>query len=144
MRHPQLLVFERDGRLAQLLRALSEQRNWSLREPRQLEHCWRLLREGHPSVLVLRVGSKVETELALLERVAALLPMLPIVVVGDVENEALTDLAWDLGASCVLLPPLSRDWLPAVVAGLMDAAIGDLRQAPTPPAAKAKGDDHAE
>ncbi len=123
MRHPQVLVVERDGRLAQLLDKLCRARSWSLREPRQREHCWQLLRAGSPSVLVLRVGSRLEAELALLERTQALLPEVPVVVVGEVDNEALTDLAWDLGASCVLLPPLSRDLLPAVVAGLLEQAI---------------------
>ena len=67
MRHPQILVYERDGRLARLLSETAEVNRWALHEPRQVENCLNLLREGGPSVLVLRVGSKVESELELLE-----------------------------------------------------------------------------
>jgi hypothetical protein len=35
----------------------------------------------------------------------------------------LAGLAWDLGARCVLFPPQTRDQLPGVVAGLMEAMM---------------------
>ena len=55
MRHPQLLVYEGDGRLAELLRPTAKEHRWALREPRQLGECLGLLRNG-PGVLVLKVG----------------------------------------------------------------------------------------
>jgi hypothetical protein len=127
MRHPQVLVYETDGLLANLLRRAQLLRreqppDWSLREPRRLESCLRLLRGGHPSVLVLKVGHDLEQELTLLERVGRLYPDTATVVVGDAENPVLAGLAWDLGAAFVLFPPLPREHLLPVIAGLMRAA----------------------
>jgi len=45
------------------------------------------------------------------------------VVVGDAEDVPLTNLAWDLGASYVLMPPQSRQMLLEIVIGLMQEAI---------------------
>jgi DNA-binding NtrC family response regulator len=122
MRHPQILVYEQNSLLANLLRR-AKQQDWSLREPRQLESCLRLLRGGHPSVLVLKVGTDLERELTLLERVSWLYPDTATVVVGDAENAVLAGLAWDLGAAYVLFPPLPREQLPDVVAALLSAAV---------------------
>lgn len=124
MHHPQIVVFERDGRLAESLAALAESERWTLRPARQVESCLRLLRQTGPGVLVVKVGKPAERDLALVEQVSWQLPNVPAVVVGDVEDAAvLAGLAWDVGASYALFPPLSRDLLPEVVAGLMRAAI---------------------
>src|SRR5438105_2223442 len=112
MRCPQLLVYEGDGRLAAQLRPLAEERRWSLREPRQLAGCLGLLERGGPSVLVLKTGRDLERELTLLERVRLLCPETATVVVGDADHPGLAALAWDLGATCVLLPLSPRDNLP--------------------------------
>jgi DNA-binding NtrC family response regulator len=135
MHHPQIVVFERDGRLAEALAALAETERWTLRESRQVESCLRLLRQPGPGVLVVKVGKPAERDLALVEQVTWQLPGVPVVVVGEVEDAAvLAGLAWDLGASYALFPPLSRDLLPGVVAGLMRAAIArtlpTVRQTP--------------
>ncbi len=45
MKYPQVVVYEHDGRLAELVRPLTEAHGWALREPRQLDTC---LREGTP------------------------------------------------------------------------------------------------
>ncbi len=119
MRHPQILVFEPDSRLAALLRPLAEERRWALREPRQIGPCLRLLRQGGPGVLVIRLGRDLEREFGLLERVAWLSPETGRVVVGDADHAGLAGLAWDLGADFVLLPPLGRERLAEIVAGLM-------------------------
>ncbi len=133
MRHPQILVYERDGRLARLLEQTSpahgwtpktagEERapHWSLREPRQVDACLRLLNAGGPSLLVVAVGTRPEQELTLVERVHWLFPDTGIVVVGQTDDEALARMAWDLGATCVLFPPLSVELLPAVAAQWMN------------------------
>lgn len=119
MRHAQVLVYESDGRLADLLRPRAEAGRWRLRELRHLDACLSLLQRGGGSVLVLKVGRDLEQELALLERAARLFPDVPAVVVGDTNHPALAGLVWDLGARCVLFPPLLRDLLPDVVAGLL-------------------------
>jgi hypothetical protein len=122
MRHPQLLIYETDGRLTELLRDLAQKRNWALREIRQPESCLRLLRRGGPSLLVLKVGRDLVREMTLLERAAWLAPDSARIVVGDVEDPALVGLAWDLGASFVLFPPARRIQLPDLVISLMLAS----------------------
>jgi DNA-binding NtrC family response regulator len=127
MKHPQVVVYETDGRLAQLLRERVRAARWSLREPRQRESCLALLRDASPTVFVLKTGSKLEAELGILERVHALLPEARSVVVGDLQNQTLADLAWELGASFVLFPPLPHEWLPEIVARLMAAAVAAMK-----------------
>ena len=121
MRYPQVLVYERDGQLAALLKAGLEERKlkWVLREPRDPAGCLRLLARGGPAVVVVKLGRDLERELTLLDRVAALHPDLRSVVVGDADHVGLAGTAWDLGAAYVLLPPLSRTMLPEIVVGLM-------------------------
>ena len=132
MRHPQVLVYERDGLLANLLRRTGKTgqarkpTDWALREPRRLETCLRLLSRGGPSLLVLEVGHDLERELTLLERVSWLHPETATVVVGDAEDAALAGLAWDLGASYVLFPPLLRDQLLDVIDALMARLAGTV------------------
>lgn len=137
MHHPQIVVFERDGRLAQLLAAVAEANRWPLREARQVESCLRILQQPGPSVFVVKVaraqeakkdGRSPDRELDLLARVVWELPNIPTVAVGDVEDAVvLAGLAWDVGVSCALFPPLSRDLLPEIVTGLMRAASARTR-----------------
>jgi hypothetical protein len=122
MYHPQVLVVESDGKLAAMLRPLTVERKWALREPRQLAPCLRLLSRGGPGVLVIKAGRDLERELTFLERVAWLRPGTATVLVGDAESGSLVGLAWDLGADFVLFPPQPREQLPEIVAGLMPGA----------------------
>ena len=119
MRHPQVLVYESDGRLAEVLRPLAEKNKWLLREPRQLSACLRLLDRGGPGVLVLRLSRDRERELALLEQLSWLHPDVSPILVADGEQASLSSLAWDLGVSWVLLPPQTRERLAEMVASLM-------------------------
>jgi hypothetical protein len=153
MRHPQVVVYEIDGRLAQSLRERVRACRWALREPRQRESCLGLLRDGNPTVFVMKVGARLEAELRTLERVHASRPDARSVVVGDLQNETLADLAWDLGASFVLFPPMPHEWLGEIVVRLMEAAIASTKhdggvpaetdgEMPTePPESKATSDD---
>jgi DNA-binding NtrC family response regulator len=124
VRHPQLLIFDGDQRLTSLLEPVAEAGRWRVRKPRDLAECVETLPAGGPSVLVLRLGRDLETELAMLERVHYLFPDTATVVVGEADQAALAGLAWDLGARFVLFPPLSRELLPDVVAGLMSDRAG--------------------
>jgi hypothetical protein len=123
MRHPQLLIFEHGDRLSQLLQSLAQSRSWSLTPVREPAACLRLLQHGTPSTLVLKIGRDLEREVALLEQVTWQYPDTATIVVGDLDHGPLASLAWDLGAACVLVPPMPRDHLPAIVTGLMTAAI---------------------
>jgi hypothetical protein len=156
MRYPRLLVYESDGRLAVLLENSSTTapflkktrtpdepaappvqgpHNWSLRQPRRLDACLRLLQGGAPCILVVRIASKLpadataeardteqrrrERALHLLDRAAWLRPETVIVAVSDVADDALSSLAWELGAAHVLCPPQPVALLPEIVAHLM-------------------------
>jgi hypothetical protein len=135
MKHPQVVVYEGDGRLAQLLRQPLRACRWALREPRQRDVCLRFLRGGGPTVFVLKLGVNLEQELPLLERAQALAHGARTVVVGDLQNEPLANLAWDLGASFVLFPPMPHDWLPDIVGRLMHSIVaGTHREARVAPA----------
>jgi hypothetical protein len=143
MHHPQLLVCEWDGRLANLLRPLAEENRWLLREPRQLSAFLRLLSRGGPGVLVLRAGRKaedetstlrnLEREFAMLEEVSWLYPDSAAVVVLDGEQPWLAGLAWDLGADYVLSPSQVRDRLQEIVTTLMAAVRPDVHGPETKP-----------
>ena len=119
MRHPQVLVYEADGRLASVLRPLAERNKWLLREPRQLSACLRLFDRGGPGVLVLR-AQNLERELVMLEQLSWLHPDAATVLVADGDQAALTALAWDLGVRWVLLPPHTRERLAEIVTSLME------------------------
>jgi hypothetical protein len=154
MHHPQLLVYEWDGRLANVLRPLAEKNKWLLREPRQLSACLRLFDRGGPGVLVLRARNlereltlldqnlkrelttlkpgesrearscanlerSLEREFALLEQVSWLHPDTATVLVADGDRAGLVSLAWDFGASWMLLPPHTRERLAEIVTSLM-------------------------
>src|SRR6516225_5729686 len=98
MRYPQILVYESDGRLAELLRREQSLENCSLREPRRMESCLRLLAGGCPSVLVLKAGRDLIREMTLLERVCSLYPAVTQVVIEEIGTAALVGLGWQLGA----------------------------------------------
>jgi hypothetical protein len=72
----------------------------------------------------LKLGQDLDSDLALLERVTVLFPDVATVVVGEYENPVAAGLAWDLGAAFVLFPPLPREMLADVLAGLLQARSG--------------------
>jgi len=127
MRYPQVLVYETDGRLARLLRRGGKPRAWSLREPRGLESCLRLLRHDEPTVLVIKLGKDLIRELQLLERVTWLFPDTAAVVVMHTADPALARLAWELGAGFVVLPPLVPQEFLDVITGLMKSVIDRMK-----------------
>ncbi|MCC6420819.1 MAG: hypothetical protein IT429_21500 [Gemmataceae bacterium] len=121
MRRAQVVIYEHDSRLTDLLRERADAHGWSLREVRHAGACLRLLQRGG-GALVLRIGRDLEREFTLLERVSRLCPDSGVVVVGDADSAAVGGLAWDLGARYVLLPPQPREHLPELVEGLMRSA----------------------
>lgn len=119
MRHPQLLVYETDRRLASILQRLADKNRWLLREPRQLSAVLRLLDRAGPGLLVLRPSRDLEREMAMLEQVSWLHPDASVLLVSDNEQRGLSGLAWDLGVRFVLLPPHTRERLEELVLHLM-------------------------
>src|SRR5262245_41117477 len=102
MRQRQVLVCEPDDRLAQILRPGAKVQSYRLREVRHPRVCLGLLPQGEGSVLVLRVGRDLQREMAVLEQTTWLFPQTSTVVICDAENQALVQLAWDLGARFVM------------------------------------------
>jgi hypothetical protein len=120
VRHPQIVVWERDGRLARQLEPLTADRRWVLRESRQAEACFRLLAGQGPSAFVVRLTRTSNAEPELLQRVTRLLPDVRTVAVGEAEESiGLAGLAWDLGADFALFPPMPLAMLPDIVGGLL-------------------------
>lgn len=125
MRYPQLLIYETDGRLARMLEATAGTHRWVLRQPRNVESCLRLLRNGGPAIVVLSIDSNLEQSLTLLTKTTESFPDVLTVVTMENENTGLADLAWDLGAAYVLTPRQPRDLLLDITAGFMGAVATD-------------------
>jgi chemotaxis response regulator CheB len=129
MRYPQIVVFERDGWLAAQVQELGREHSWLVRESRQADACVQLLREARPAVLLLKLERKLIDELTLLARLQEKAPDCPVIVVSDVKLDgaaqrmSLAGLAYDLGARCVLFPPLTHPVIEDLVVGLMEATI---------------------
>jgi hypothetical protein len=123
MKHPQIVIFESDGLLARLLTPVAVECRWLLRESRQLPACLNLLREGGPSLLVLKLGRNLIRELSLLDRARALLPDVPAIVVADTVDAGLITVVYDLGALYVLLPPEPRQNLVPLATQALRATI---------------------
>jgi DNA-binding NtrC family response regulator len=128
MKHPQIVVFESDGLLARYLDDTAARHKWLLRESRQVPACLNLLRDGGPCALVLKVGRNLVRELGVLDEAHAALPDVPVVVVGDTEDEAIEVLAYDLGAAYVLQPPEPRQHLTELVEQLVQSSIERMRR----------------
>jgi len=109
MRRAQVVIYEADGRLAEGLREAAQKHGWWLRQVRQVQAALDALGKGGFGVLVLKVGRNLPWQL----------PEVATIVVSDADNSALADLAWDLGARLVLLPPLPRAYLAQVIASLL-------------------------
>ena len=116
-----MLIYERDGRLAELLKAglVARAKKWAVREPRDPAACLRLLERGGPAVVVIKLGRDLEGELKLLENVEQVNRETRAILVGDAEHVGLAGIGWHFGAAYVLLPPMSRESLAEIVVGLM-------------------------
>lgn len=120
MRRPQIVVLERDGRLARMLDALASDKKWVLRESRQMEATLRLVSATAPSLLVVRLSPAATAELTVISRCNSMIPKVATVVIVDADADAaLPGLAWDLDADMVLGSNVPLERLPAIVEGLM-------------------------
>jgi len=133
MRLRQVLVYETDGRIAELLRREGREHSCPIREPRRLESCLRLLAKGGQSVLVCKLGRDLARELKWLEAASWLFPETAVIIVGDTMAPALGELMWDLGARLVFLSlPPGRGLVEVIAAFLEEAGAtaGDSDAAP--------------
>lgn len=122
MKYPQILIYERDRQLAASLQELAESWKWILREVRSKEEVFEYLKQCGPTTFVLKMGSDLENELRLVHETRQQFSQTHIVVIGEPEHGLLAGVAWDLGASYVLLQPFPRDLLPEIIEGFMDVA----------------------
>jgi DNA-binding NarL/FixJ family response regulator len=129
MQYPQVLIHEEDGALARALRPIGDERSprWVLREVRRIDACLAVLRRGHPAVVVVKAGREVGREMTLVERLHALCPEAPLVVVAPAASPALTALAWTLGAAYVFTSDPPREQLAEVIEGLLQRACESFR-----------------
>jgi DNA-binding NtrC family response regulator len=111
MRQAQVVTHGVDGALAERLRELAQTKGFRLRETSQLSACANLLDSSSPSVLVVVLGRDLERELALLELAHASMPRTATIVIGEADHPVLAGLAWELGATFVLFPPMPVEWL---------------------------------
>ncbi len=129
MNYPQLVIYENDGWLASQVKELAREHAWLVREPRDPEACLALLRETRPSVLLLKLERRLMDEFGVLAMVQQRVPDCPVAVFSDAKFEGasqravLAALAYDLGARCVMFPPLTRTLVEDLAAGLMAATI---------------------
>jgi DNA-binding NtrC family response regulator len=129
MRYPQVVVYESDGSLAASIRKLAADHDWLIRESRQPEACLNLLADSRPALLLLKLERELQEGLMLLSRVAERVPDCPVILISDVKMEGaeqraqLSALAFDLGVSYVLFPPLQQPVIDDLVTGLMEATI---------------------
>jgi len=143
MKHPQVVVYESDGWLADQVRRLAAEHAWLVRESRRPDACLGLLEDGRPAVLLLRLERELLDGLTLLSQVSERAPDCPVVLVSDVKMEGaeqraqLSALAFDLGARYVLFPPLQQPVIEDLVSGLLGTAVRRVVGA----AADAGGDD---
>jgi hypothetical protein len=96
---------------------------WLLHETRQPAACMRLLQKGGPTVLIIQLTKDATVELELLEQANRRIPDALSVVVGEEAHRSLAPLAWDLGATAVLLPPRVGERLQEIVLGFMKSVM---------------------
>jgi hypothetical protein len=130
MKAPQLVVYDADGWIAKQLRELAMARQWLVREARQAGAAKGHLTDGRPTVLFAAVDPhKSPPEgLKLIADVHRAYPDVAVVAVSDAKLPEDDRAAWaatalDLGARCVLFPPLTRPVLEDLAAGLLTAVI---------------------
>jgi DNA-binding NtrC family response regulator len=114
----QILVIGPDSRLSAVLEGL-QLLKIAIRHPRDTAECLELLGQGKASVVVLKVGRHTEEEMTLLSLVSRHHPDTGVVVVSEAIHAHLAGLAWDLGASYVMILPQPQELLTEVVAGLL-------------------------
>jgi DNA-binding NarL/FixJ family response regulator len=119
MQQSQVVTYGIEGKLAERLRELAETHRLALRETSLLSACRNMVQSSPPSLLILRLGSHLERELALLEQVHACLPKTAVIVLGEADNPVLAGLVWELGATFALFPPAPMEQIVEVILRLL-------------------------
>jgi hypothetical protein len=130
MKHPQVVVLDKDDWCAKQLRDLADEGRWLVRSVRSGDTAMSLLRERCATVLLLQfeLADEHASQLALIADIHRQHPEVPVVAIADGKlpdsDRALwTASLFDLGARFVLFPPITKIILEDVVSGLMTATI---------------------
>jgi DNA-binding NarL/FixJ family response regulator len=121
MQQAQIIAYGIEGRVAAVLQELAQTQGLWMRIVQHARACRNLLRVGGPAVLIVALGRDLVEELTLVEEIGQACPDAAVIVVGDTDHPALAALAWDLGARCVLQPPMSIELLGDTVLRLLAA-----------------------
>jgi DNA-binding NarL/FixJ family response regulator len=119
MQQAQVITHGIEGALAERLRELALAQRFRLRETSQFAACQNLVRAAAPSVLVLRLGSHLDRELAFIEEVHACLPETAVLAIGAADNPVLAGLVWELGATFAVFPPTPAEAILDVITSLL-------------------------
>jgi hypothetical protein len=120
----QVVTYGIEGVLSERLRELAQSHRCWLRETSQIAACRNLVAtSGSPVVLVMALGRNLEHELALLEEVHRCFPATASIVIGEADNPALAGLAWELGATFALFPPMPEEAILEIVVRKLQAFI---------------------
>lgn len=115
MQKTQILTYGIEGVLVEHLRALAQTHRYWLREAGRFAACLSALQTSPPRIFVLRLGRDIARDLALLEQVHACLPATATIVIGEADNPVLAGLAWELGATFALFPPMPVERVTEVI-----------------------------
>ena len=122
MQKTQLLTYGIEGVLAERLEELAQARRIWLRATSQFAACQNLVQSSPPRIFVLRLGRDLERELALLEQVHACLPRTATIVIGEADNPVLAGLAWEMGATFAIFPPMPVEVITELIVRILDEA----------------------
>ncbi len=126
MRYPIVIVCEPGRTLADLLRSRLAKRDFELRQVTDPPECRETAALFPNPLLVLDVSSNAERMLDLLDWNQTMHRRPDTVVVLRHASNELGELAWELGATCVLGQESWHAELPAVVDGLINARWNQL------------------
>jgi DNA-binding NtrC family response regulator len=130
MKHPQVIVLDKDDWCAKQLRELAAEGRWLVRTVRGIDTAKSMLTERSPAVLLVQfeLDEEKASRLAFVAQMHRDAPDVPVVAIADAKLPDADRAAWtaavlDLGARYVLFPPITKPILEDVVSGLMTATI---------------------
>ncbi|MSR30018.1 MAG: hypothetical protein EXR99_00795 [Gemmataceae bacterium] len=102
MNRPSIMLLEPDGRYREKIKSLALEAGWEFREPRKVGDLAKSLACAKPAILVIRTGKDLAQEMTWLDITTRGFPSAKTIVINDFTQEALSNLAWQLGATLVL------------------------------------------
>ncbi len=129
MLHPQIIVKEADGWLAEQIRDVARENSWIVREIRDPIQCEETICSNRPTILLVVMGKKIIDDLKLVSRIYYCDPDCGIAVFGSTKYEGaaqragIAGLLYDVGVRYAMFPPLTKNLIEDLTYGLMSATI---------------------